>query len=66
MLQHNKHIREDSYELDKLEDKHHQACAVVERLLSIEESTPDTPMGGVDTQNDRKRKIIDTADPITC
>ena len=65
LLQPNTHIKEDSYELNKLEDKHHQACAVVEQLLSMEESSPDKPMGGGDTQNDRKRKIIDTTDPVT-
>ena len=46
LLQQKTHVTEDSYELDKLEDKHHQACAVVEKLLSIEASAPDTSMGG--------------------
>ena len=51
--------------MGKLEDHPHHACAVVEQFLSMEESSPDKPMGGSDTQNDRKGKIIETNDPVT-
>ena len=34
--------RENSYDLTKFEDHHHQACAVVEQLLSLERSFPTT------------------------
>ena len=46
--------RENSYDLTKFEDHHHQACAVVEQLLSLERSFPTTSLGGGDTQNERK------------
>ena len=31
----------------------------------MEESSPDTSLGGGDTQNERKRKISETTDPVT-
>ena len=55
--------RENSYDMHRFEDNHHQACAVVEQILSMEDSSPNTSLGGGDTQNDRKRKI--TGEQIT-
>ena len=52
----NRSKRENLYDLTKLDDHHHQACAVVEQLLSLEGSSPDTSLGGVIHKTNEKEK----------
>ena len=46
--------------MESMEDHHHQACAVVERLVASENDTIDNELGGGDTQNRKRIKTQDT------
>lgn len=41
---------------ENMEDNHHQACAIVEQLVTLETPLPDIELGGGDTQNMKKSR----------
>ena len=47
----------DSLSNEMASDNHHQACAIVEQLMTMENPAQVQQMGGGDTQNGKKRKI---------
>ena len=60
-----KSVTNETIDMDMMDDDHHQACAIVEKLLSLECTTHCDELRGGDTQNQKKRKSIDRVDGLT-
>ena len=61
----NKSRTNETIDMDMMDDDHHQACAIVVQFLSLEGTSHCDELGGGDTQNQKKRKIIDRVNGLT-